>query len=93
MVKIYVQGKVKKEIYNEFVKNAFFEYGPKQGYKGLAIEDALQLYNSFFTDHNGTRFVDIVKNNGYSSISEWGEDITKEGVHGFKLTKNRKKVL
>ena len=59
--KVYVQGRVNEDVYNEFIQNALQFKGPKHGHAGLSLEEAMRLFNNYFKQFHDKALSDVAK--------------------------------
>jgi hypothetical protein len=91
--KVYVQGRVRKKVYDEFIRNAILFKGPKLGHAGLSLEEALNLFNNYFKSFDNKRLVDVAEEEGIPPyvlgarvIKRFMEMNTQYGVHSDTIS-------
>jgi hypothetical protein len=78
--KVYVQGRVNKDVYDEFIQNALQFKGPKHGHAGLSLEEAMRLFNNYFRQYDTKSLIDVAREEGIDP-NEIGIRMVKMFMH------------
>lgn len=84
--KVYVQGMVDKQVYNRFVKNTYIRRGPKKGFKGIALEESLVLFNTYMEIWSDSRILEVCQNMDVDPL-ELGKLLLETFINTYEMMK------